>query len=197
MTTLTLAAAPAAAAEQEDLDRRLLAAVAAAPGAAPPLAELFERHAARVVRLARRLTGDAALADEVAQETFLEVRRCAGSYRGQGSARAWICQIATHLARRSLERERRRREVHASAPSPRPAPTPPAADAELLEQGLAALPLEQRAALQLAVVEEMRAEEIALVLGCPLGTVWSRVYHAKRNLAARLREAGWSEEDRR
>jgi RNA polymerase sigma-70 factor (ECF subfamily) len=152
--------------------------------------EVYVDLAGRVLALAEAVTGDAGLAEDVLQETFLTVWGHGDRFRGDGSLRGWILTIAANLARRTLVREQSRRRRRPPRP---PGPTSSAVEAlvarereERIRRALAELPPQQRLAVSLSVLEGVRTEEIAAVLGCPVGTVWSRVHHAKRKLAGRI-----------
>ncbi len=152
---------------------------------------VYARHAASALGLARSVLGVSGLAEDVLQETFLAAWRHGGRFRGDGTLKGWILTIAANLARRTLVRERARAGREARA-IPRPSATAPtdAATRALAEdrnlsvhRALAALPPEQRLAVGLSVMRGIRTEEIAAMLGCPVGTVWSRIHHAKKKLA--------------
>jgi RNA polymerase sigma-70 factor (ECF subfamily) len=147
-------------------------------------AELVRRHQSAVRGLLRRLTaGDAAAADDLAQETFLLAYRKLGSWRGEGRLSTWLYRIAWN-AWASLARR-------APAPlPPKPAPPRPAADAALdrhdLERALAGLREEERAALALTCVRDVTHEEAAAILDWPLGTLKTHLLRGKEKLRRRL-----------
>jgi RNA polymerase sigma-70 factor (ECF subfamily) len=64
---------------------------AAARGDQTALRILYERHAAAMLRLIRRLTSEAAVAEEILQESWLAVWRSAAGFRGEASVRSWLC----------------------------------------------------------------------------------------------------------
>ena len=148
---------------------------------------LIDRHQQAVRGFLRRLLADASDADDVAQETFMVAWTRPGSYRGDASVRSWLCAIAWRKAKdvqRSWFRRRAREsrwagevEQVAAAPSP---------EAAVVARALAALPIEQRAAVILCVVEDFSHAEAAGILGAPLGTVKSHVARGKARLLAAL-----------
>lgn len=153
---------------------------------------LYARLAPAVHRVAWGLLGSRDAAEDVTQQTFVAVAESAGGYRGSGSPAAWVVTIGANLARRALLRERTGREK-ATARPPGPAAAADASSgaeaAELRERvaaAMQALPPGQRLAIGLSVVDGLTSREIADLLGCPEGTVWSRIHHARQRLARLL-----------
>src|SRR6202000_365593 len=109
----------------------------------------FERqvreHQSRVRAFLRRLTrGDAALADDLAQETFLEAHRKLDQYRGEGSFASWLCGIA--WSRFLMERRKRKEEPLAEIDEQASADPRLSSEAKLdLERAMARLSAEERA----------------------------------------------------
>jgi RNA polymerase sigma-70 factor (ECF subfamily) len=177
-----------------DEERAVLARVAAGDRAA--LAELYARHRRPLLAYLRSLVGDPGLAEEVLQDTLLAAWTGAGGYGGRASVRAWLLGIAR---RRAHDAQRRRtiRAVDASALEPLPAPEPEpeslaiaAAEREELRAAMERLSSAHREVLVLNFVEELPYHDIADVLGVPIGTVMSRLHHAKRALRAELERGG-------
>jgi RNA polymerase sigma-70 factor (ECF subfamily) len=162
-------------------DEVLLARISRGDAAA--LRVLYDRCSARALSLALRVLGTRSEAEEVVQETFVQVWRQAASYdASRGGAMAWIATIARS---RALDRLRTRlagdravaRSEEPDAPAA-PSPVELAAQRELRSQvmaALATLPQEQRSAIELAYYEGLSHSEIAERLGDPLGTVKTRV----------------------
>ncbi len=73
--------------------------------------DLVRRHEALLRNVAYGFVRDRALAEDVAQDSFLRAYRKARSFRGQGAVRSWLCRIAVHRAQDELRRIRRKREV--------------------------------------------------------------------------------------
>lgn len=174
-------------------DQALLARVSG--GDAASLRALYDGCAGRAMSIAYRVLGSRSEAEEVVQETFVQVWRQAASYdASRGGAMAWIATIVRSRAldrlrtRAASERAVARSEEELDSPT---APAPPelAAQRELRTQvmaALAALPLEQRSAIELAYYEGLSHTEIAARLGDPLGTVKTRVRLGLAKLAAVL-----------
>ncbi|EHP42367.1 ECF subfamily RNA polymerase sigma-24 factor [Cupriavidus basilensis OR16] len=140
-------------------------------------------------RYARALTGDAAWADDLVQDTA-ERAIVQGKRLPAGSqARAWMLTVLRHLY---IDQLRRRREVAVDAADPlwqRQAVRASEIDGLLLrdvQRALYRLPVEQREVLLLVVLEGLRYQEAAVVLQVPLGTVMSRLSRAREHLRALL-----------
>jgi RNA polymerase sigma-70 factor (ECF subfamily) len=146
---------------------------------------LVREHQSKVRGFLRRLTrGDAALADDLAQETFLEAWRKFDQYRGEGSLSSWLCGIA--WSRFLMERRKRKEEPLEDVPE---ASTDPQAAnlAKLdLERAMARLGAEERAALTLCYALGHSHGEAAEILDMPLGTVKSHVLRGREKLKAML-----------
>jgi RNA polymerase sigma-70 factor, ECF subfamily len=161
----------------------ILRRVAAGDHAA--LGELYDRYAGLAHGLALRILRDAAEAQDVVQEAFVQMWRQAGRYDlARGSPEAWVCTIArTRALDRLRRRAARREERPVAAPNPSTCSAPD--DALSVRSALRSLSHEQREALELAYFEGLTQSEIARRLGQPLGTVKSRI----RSGMMRLREA--------
>jgi RNA polymerase sigma-70 factor (ECF subfamily) len=132
------------------------------------------------------LSGNPWDADDLAQETFLVYAHTRHKFRAQSSVYTWLYGILLNLERRERRRAgTHRRKLHELQNVPRTNGTEPPADAALeaaewrrsLWAHVAELPDGQRQALVLRFSEGLRYEEIATVLGCPVGTVKSRIFH--------------------
>ena len=156
---------------------------------------IAERHLARLWRLAYRITGSEADADEIAQEALLRGWRSAGRYDpARGTLPAWLNRIALNLAA-----DRVRATGMSPAPLletiPDPAPLPGAlleareAQAHLAE-GVAALPGRQREAVMLAYLQARSGAEAAAALGISVRALEGLLHRARRSLRAWLATAG-------
>lgn len=174
-------------------DLELLARVASAEPEA--LAELYERYGVQLLAYLRRLAGgDQGLAEEALQETFLAVWRSADSYQERSAVRTWIYAIARNQALSQLRRHRPElvvledsveRELADSAPGPE---RQALARSELAEIGavLERINPVYREVLGLVFVDELTYPEVAEVLDVSVGTVKSRVFHARAALTRAL-----------
>ena len=167
-------------------DAALVARMARGDRAA--LAELYARHQRPLLRYLGQLTPDAGLAEELLQDTFAAAWQSARAFEGRAAARTWLFGIAR---RRAHDAFRRRRlptageDALAGVEDAEPGPEAHAlrrADAEALAAAIARLPVIHREVVILNFVDGLRYDEIAEVVGVPVGTVKSRLSHAKRAL---------------
>ena len=168
-----------------DDDSALIAAVRG--GSEPAFNILVDRHQQAVRTFLRRLLGNNADADDLAQETFLAAWTQARSFRGEASVRSWLCGIAWRKAKgaqRSWFRRRARDAAHHELPSGG-AVGASMEDRLAVRRALLTLPLEQRAAVTLCLVCGFSHAEAAGILQAALGTVKSHVLRGRE----RLREA--------
>jgi RNA polymerase sigma-70 factor, ECF subfamily len=153
--------------------------------------ELVRRHQSQVRTVLRRLTrGDAALADDLAQETFVLAWRNLGKFRFEARFSTWLYRIAFNAWQSEA---RKKHEVQldldddAPPPGPEPAQELPDLAARVdLERAMATLSDGERAAIAACYYADLSHEEAAQALGMPLGTVKTHVLRAKAKLRARL-----------
>jgi RNA polymerase sigma-70 factor (ECF subfamily) len=173
-------------------DEALLAACALPDAAA--LGALFDRFAPAVSKFLMRFLGSAhAEVDDLVQATFLEAQRCAGSFRGKSTVRAWILGISANLARHHLRGETRRRNMlSVAAVQPTTPHGRPDDDSERrqmlarLHEAITELPPELRAPLVLCDMEELPGAEAARVLDLREGTLWRRLHEARKLLREKM-----------
>ncbi|WP_441289935.1 RNA polymerase sigma factor [Sorangium sp. KYC3313] len=172
------------------VDLRLVAA-RVARGDDAAFRQIVEHTRAPMYRLAARLVGDLAEAEDALQEAFVDAYRALreGRYDGRSKVETWLYRIVTNAC---LDALRRRRDTPREA---REASTEPrfdglvSAEARValreLDALLAALPPQERAALVLVAVEGLPAKEAAAALGCSEGAVEQRLVRARAALRAR------------
>ena len=172
----------AAAVRAEITDASLLQRVAG--GEPSALAMLYDRHAPGLLRFARRV--DPQDAEDLLQTTFLRVAGLAPRFDVScASARPWLFAILMRVAQeRSRALRRFGRALQRLAELPRTAASAPPEIARDLERGLQQLSVAKRSVLLLAEVEGFTCEEIAGMMQIPVGTVWTRLHHARRELRA-------------
>jgi RNA polymerase sigma-70 factor, ECF subfamily len=141
-------------------------------------------EAPRLVRFARRLTGDAFAAEDLVQETLLKGWRSFHQFHEGTSARAWLFQILINTFYAQGRKIR-------SSPQTVPVEGNISVGANFLSkleisQALDSLPLEHRTVLLLGVVEGFTCREVAEILSIPIGTVMSRLSRARFGLREKL-----------
>jgi RNA polymerase sigma-70 factor, ECF subfamily len=166
---------------------------------------LLEQVGADIERLAARLTWDTALSQDVVQDTLLQIRDHAGRFKPIGedanaSARRWIMRVTANTSLTMLRTRRNTRRRHAAAHvhSPRQQPKPPdrsmeeAEQAHLVRIALADLPERNRTAIVLHHIAGLGFPEVAIELGCPLGTAKTHVRRGLERLRNNLLRLGVS-----
>lgn len=154
------------------------------------LRRLFEEHAAFVCRSMRRLGVSESDLDDVLQEVFVVVYQRLSEYEERGRARSWLYSICTRVALAHRRKAGRRRESIVPEPPERSAAATQhlrIEEREALALGhalLARLPEEEREVFVLFEVEGMAMTDIAEARSCPLQTAYSRLYQARRRIAA-------------
>jgi RNA polymerase sigma factor (sigma-70 family) len=160
-----------------------LALHAAAGGDVMLFAELVRRLQGRVRAFCLRLAkGDHALADDIAQETFLAAHRRLAQYRGDGSFAGWLYRIAWSRFRMQARGRRETEELDADMAG---ASADPHVKLDL-ERAMARLSAPERAALTLCYALEFSHGEAAAILEVPLGTLKSHVQRGREKLRALL-----------
>ncbi len=148
----------------------------------PQTMESFvHEHYAFVLRFMRHLTRRIEDAEDLTQQTFLKVRCQVGSFKGQSSLRTWLHRVAFHEY--THWKRRQRKTEHLSPTLARHEPGFAAClDAANLLDALHQLPAKHREAFLLHEVQELSLQDVAKVLGKPVGTVKSRLFHARKLL---------------
>lgn len=155
------------------------------------LGTLVERHARYLFGIAHGLTGNAADAEDIVQETFAAVLKT--RFRGESAVRTWLVQILVRQAGMLRRKHQRRGPLQAIEPDTavdhelaRPAGGD-ASDARLdLETMLAVLTPEHRAVIVLRELQGMSYDQMAATLNIPRGTVESRLHRAREELRRRF-----------
>ena len=154
----------------------------------PDFEQLVDEHQSMVFSLALRMTGARGLAEEIAQDVFLELDKRLGKIESAAHACFWLRRVAINRSADALRRRRVRglhlcvemEEHHGVQLEPRTSPL-----GSRLEGLLATLPEPQRAALVLRYQEDLTPEEIAATLEAPLATVKSNLQRGLKLLRAK------------
>lgn len=190
----------------ERSDQELIAAALARDTAA--FGELVSRYQNRLYGALVHMTGSAEDAKDVAQEAFVLAFQKLATFRGDSQFYSWLFRIAMNA---SVNFRRKNRSLGASIEATKERiglePTDPRRDTlpgqpmEQLEQqrivreALSQMTEEFRIPLVMAEMEEMKYEEIADLLKCPIGTVRSRIHRGRAELREKLRRLLKNEED--
>lgn len=175
--------------DQHDLE--LLRRVAGADRRA--LEQLYLAYQPRLMQFLSRLCSQREVLEEAVNDTFWTVWQKAGQFRGASRVSTWLIGIAWRHALKALRRNgdaaaQRLGTFADSEPQGRETLQDDERD-QWLAQGLATLPLEQRATLELAYFVGHSCQEIADIMDCPVNTVKARMFQARlklRNLLPRL-----------
>jgi RNA polymerase sigma-70 factor (ECF subfamily) len=167
---------------------------------------LVVKYQRRIERLISRMIRDAALVEDVAQDTFIRAYRALPQFRGESAFYTWLYRIAVNTAKKALVELKRDPLVSEWAlVSPGEGEEPSRAENELTDgetpeavlaskeiaatvnAAIDALSEDLRQAIVLREIEGLSYEEIADVMNCPIGTVRSRIFRAREAIAERLR----------
>ena len=172
---------PGAAARDDDArDLALLGRIAGRDRAA--LEELYTLYHRGLARFLTRITYRYELAEEIINDTFWIVWQHAAEFRGASRVSTWIVGIAHRRALATLRHASVRPDVMTEEAPEATDPQDTVAQRQLLDRALAALPLEQRLALELTCYLGHSCDEVAAITDCPVNTVKTRVFHARRKL---------------
>lgn len=166
--------------------------------------QIVRRYQRPVISLIARVTGDRALAEDLAQETFVKAFRSLAAFDTTRRLSSWLFRIAHNTAIDAMRRSRQSSTAiegisTASGGGSYDAPTPPAPDpverrelAQALAAALAELRSDQRAAIVLRYENGLSFVDIGAVLGVPEVTARSHVHRARKELARLLTASGWA-----
>ena len=166
-------------------------------GDADAFEQLVVAYREQVFRLALRMCGSEADADEVAQEAFLSAWKALPNFRGESQFSTWLYQLTTHAAIDLMRREKRQiaaddiTEVSAADPAPSPQQQAERSETrQAVRDAMGQLSPEYRQIVVLRFLQELSYEEIGAVLKLPSGTVKSRLNRAKAQLKEILSKSG-------
>lgn len=155
---------------------------------------LFERYKDRVYSIALRYSGDPVVAQDIAQETFLKLFAGIGTFRGEANFDSWLYRLVVNACFDQKRRTRRLMPLVDGFLDLMHAPGGSALD-EVLRAEMSAhvrgvvesLPPDQRMVIVLRYTQGLSYEEIAGILGCPAGTIASRLNRIHKVLERRLK----------
>jgi len=152
--------------------------------------ELYVGYHRRLARFLTRLTHGYPIAEEIINDTMYVVWRKAAEFRGQSQVSTWIMGIAYRRALKALKRESNATHVPA-IPGDEDSPATDATQRtdelhEWIGQALAGLSAEQRMVVELTYYVGLSCQEIATIMECPVNTVKTRMFHARRKLRTAL-----------
>jgi RNA polymerase sigma-70 factor (ECF subfamily) len=147
---------------------------------------LYRRYYERLFRFSLRVTGRIHLVGDVINETMMVVWRRASEYRAAAQVSTWIFGIAYRKSLKALARDGRHTAEPIDDVPEIELQMPETVDREAMHaairQAVACLPPDHRAVVDLTFHFNRSYEEIAQILGCPVGTVKSRMFHARAKL---------------
>lgn len=165
--------------------------------------ELVRRYRNDVFRLSNHFVRNREEAWDISQEVFIKAYRALGHFRGEANFKTWLLRIAAnqckdYLKKRRLETVAFDDRMQADAPAGHLGPRQ-ALEArevgEAIDRAIAKLSHKHRTAFVLREFEGMTYEEMAGVMECSIGTVMSRLHHARKKLQRLLRGMGIGEGD--
>lgn len=174
----------------------LALANAAGNGDMSAFEQLYERHNRRVYSLCLRMTQNAAEAEDLAQEAFIQLFRKIGSFRGDSAFTTWLHRLTVnqclmHFRKKSVKLERTTEEGETPVQVVRGTENPnamPVIDRIALDSAMKQLPPGYRAVFLLHDVEGHEHEEIAKILGVAVGTSKSQLHKARMKLRRILKK---------
>jgi RNA polymerase sigma-70 factor (ECF subfamily) len=156
---------------------------------------LFRRYYPRLRRFLEQMTRRPHLVDEILNDTMLVVWRKAPTFNLRSKLSTWIIGIALRRSLKALEHVDDAIDFDSDAVAS-PAESSPEGNLQRqelrtrLNQALMSLPPEQRTVIQLTYYEGCTYREIAAIVGCPIDTVKTRMFHARRRLKSLLADRG-------
>ncbi|HLH89932.1 MAG TPA: sigma-70 family RNA polymerase sigma factor [Xanthobacteraceae bacterium] len=190
MTAQTLATTPRRAIADEALVRQM------ASGHKLAMRALFARHQVKVYRFALRIVRDAALAEDVVSETFIDAWQHADRFEGRSSVSTWLLGIARHKALTAANRRQTESLDCDAAQNVVDTANNPEAELGDRDRGavvrrcLKALSPEHAEIIDLVYYQEKSIKEIVEILGIPDNTVKTRMFYARKRLATLVAAEG-------
>ena len=150
------------------------------------LKSVFDSHKDRFFSVALAcLEGDRAAAEDAAQEVFVRLSSRLGQFRGEARLTTWLHRVTVNICRDELRRRQRAQKL---LTLPETTQAEGFTHRRELHEALASLPENLRAPILLRFFEGLSYDEIALTLGCPAGTVATRLHRGLKRLEKYLQE---------
>lgn len=158
------------------------------------IARAYEEHGPVVRRLMIRVVGEAATAEDIVHDVFVQLPASLARFRGEASLRTFLCTIGVRMAGKQRLKSMRVLEPLEEPPSDSMAAPDAQFERSQLAQGLSQalqeLPFEQKLAFILCEVEGKNSSEAGAIVGASAGTVRARTFLAKRKLRMLLEKRG-------
>lgn len=167
----------------------------------PAFRAFYEAHFRFTYRIVARLADRAADVDDLVQEVFTIAGHKLPEFEGRAKETTWLYRIAANVV--SADRRKRRRQHLLSLRWLRPGADDEVADGpdrdlerrdakELVHEILGEMSEKKRAVFLLFELEGLSGQEVAQIVECPLDTMWTRLFHARREFKARLAARGFA-----
>lgn len=158
---------------------------------------LYQRHHKRVFHFIQRFVNDPQMAEDLANDVFIEVWQKAPTYEGRSKVSSWLLGVARYKA---LSEVRKRKPVHSKSDEILDSLEDDADDPEMVSQKrdkgaaikrcMAALSRDHRVILELIYYHEKSIDEVAEILDIPKNTVKTRTFHARKQLSEKMTAQG-------
>lgn len=150
------------------------------------LTVLYTRYHGRLFKFVYRLTRSHSIAEELVNDVMLVIWRKAGDFRGESRVSTWVLGIAYRLAMRRLGRRRLRLSRQRQLAGGEVETMSSLEIEDWVRSGLEALPPIQKVTVVLVFYLGLSYDEVAQVTGCPVNTVKTRMFHARKKLRHQL-----------
>jgi RNA polymerase sigma-70 factor, ECF subfamily len=180
----------------EDLDPELGWIQRIAEGDRDAFEKLYAAYQTRLFRYLLRMVSDTGAAEELTNDTMVAAWKAAGSFRGHSKASTWLFGIARHKALNVLrQRQVVTVEVESAMAVAALSAGPEQSVArdhlrQTMKQALEELSAEHREVMELTFYQELSYQEIAEIIECPVNTVKTRMFYAKKKLQEILESRG-------
>src|SRR5215471_3037523 len=182
---------------QERIDPELEWVKRVAEGDRDAFEKLYAAYQTRLFRYLLRMVGDTGTAEELTNDTMVAAWKAAGSFKGQSKPSTWLFAIARNKALNAMrgqhpvmvEVETAMAVAASSSDSPETSVSRGSLHA-VMKQALQELSAEHREVIELTFYQELSYQEIAEIMQCPVNTVKTRMFYAKKRLQEALEQRG-------